>query len=237
MNTSARDRHTPSQADEQSQAGNGHDERGRFVPGNPGGPGNPYARRVAELRRVMLECVTSQEMEIIVGELLVQAKCGKLGAIKLLFQYVLGKPPTTVNPDTLDLEELDLYRRAPTPKEAAEVFTDRLPPGPVAEALRSHLPNVGDRLQEEIGQELSADLEPRQPNDEEECAAEAPTQANGGAREATEPHARPAPSANGEIGAPNRPCPQPASNGTRPASASRADTRRDSGSGASSRRA
>ena len=29
---------------------NGHDADGRFAPGNAGGPGNPFARRVAELR-------------------------------------------------------------------------------------------------------------------------------------------------------------------------------------------
>ena len=35
----------------QAPAGdNGRDARGRFAPGNAGGPGNPFARRVAELR-------------------------------------------------------------------------------------------------------------------------------------------------------------------------------------------
>src|SRR5207248_10793741 len=36
----------------------GRDARGRFAPGNPGGPGNPFARRVAELRTALLDMVT-----------------------------------------------------------------------------------------------------------------------------------------------------------------------------------
>src|SRR5207302_1108759 len=68
----------------------GRDAQGRFSAGNTDGPGNPYGRRVAELRKIMLECVTDAEMRIIVGELMVQAKMGKLAAIKLLFQYLLG---------------------------------------------------------------------------------------------------------------------------------------------------
>ena len=30
---------------------NGRDKQGRFAVGNKGGPGNPYARRVAQMRR------------------------------------------------------------------------------------------------------------------------------------------------------------------------------------------
>ncbi len=37
--------------------------------GNLGGPGNPFARRVAELRSVLLECVTKEDMQFIAGQL------------------------------------------------------------------------------------------------------------------------------------------------------------------------
>ncbi len=208
MNTSERASH----ADPCQTADNARDSQGRFAPGNGGGPGNPYARRVAELRRVMLECVTAQEMEIIVGELLVQAKNGKLGAIKLLFQYVLGKPPAPVNPDTLDLEEMDLYRQAPAAAEVKDVLANRLPPGPLNEVLRITLPCVGDRFQQELAEGLQADLAARQLDDEgEACTPDAAP--------AAIPDARPAPSANGKNGTSERPRPVPASNGTPPESA------------------
>jgi hypothetical protein len=35
-------------------ADGGRDAKGRFAPGNAGGPGNPFARRTAELRREFL---------------------------------------------------------------------------------------------------------------------------------------------------------------------------------------
>ena len=42
---------------------NGHDAKGRFTRGNPGGPGNPYARQVAALRKVILNRLTEEITE------------------------------------------------------------------------------------------------------------------------------------------------------------------------------
>jgi hypothetical protein len=81
------------------------DAKGRFAPGNPGGPGNPFARQVAKLRSALVNRVTEADMVRIAEDLMVRARMGDLAAIKLLFQYVLGKPAETVNPDTLDIEE------------------------------------------------------------------------------------------------------------------------------------
>src|ERR1700730_10104981 len=91
----------PTHAQEPQPTDNGgRDAQGRFTAGNSGGPGNPFARRVAELRKVLLETVTDSALRIGTGPLMVKAKFGDLAAIKLLFQYVLGKPAATVNPDT-----------------------------------------------------------------------------------------------------------------------------------------
>src|SRR5260370_41631105 len=74
---------------------NGRDARGRFAAGNPGGRGNPLARRVAELRKGLLETVTDEELRIVAGQLMGKAKFGDLAAMKLLFQDVWGKPAAT----------------------------------------------------------------------------------------------------------------------------------------------
>src|SRR5439155_1388889 len=88
--------------DEQQTVENtGRDAQGRFAAGNKGGPGNPFARRVAQLRSILLETVTDEEMRIVAGALVVKAKFGDLAAIKLLFQYLLGKPAATVNQEEL----------------------------------------------------------------------------------------------------------------------------------------
>src|SRR5262249_33648207 len=74
----------------------GRDAKGRFAKGNPGGPGNPFARQVAKLRAALIHKVTEADMERIAEDLLVKARLGDLAAIKLLFLYVLGKPAATV---------------------------------------------------------------------------------------------------------------------------------------------
>ncbi len=178
-------------------AANGHDVKGRFAPGNAGGPGNPFARRVAELRQIMLDCVTDKDMEIIVGELVVQAQNGKLAAIKLLFQYVLGKPAATVNPDTLDLQEVEQYRQAPEPAVLKDIVGARVPADYACTVLRSVLPYVGDALVDLT----VATLRGSQP-------------------EAVEPVMEPAPSPNGDFDADEprrRSSPPPNSGGSRPA--------------------
>ena len=74
------------------------DTQGRFIKGNAGGPGNPFARRVAKLRAALVNSVSEADMEQIADDLRIQAKLGNMKAIKLLFLYVLGKPTQPVNP-------------------------------------------------------------------------------------------------------------------------------------------
>ena len=75
------------------------DTSGRFAKGNPGGPGNPYPRRVAALRRALLNSVTDDDMTAITKAVIDEARAGNIAAAKLLFQYVLGKPGSTADPD------------------------------------------------------------------------------------------------------------------------------------------
>jgi hypothetical protein len=131
------------QGEQAPAADNGRDARGRFTAGNAGGPGNPFARRVAELRKVLLETVTDDELRIVAGQLMVKAKFGDLAAIKLLFQYVLGKPAATVDPDMLDVQEVEMFRRAPVHGEVNEIMTARMPAELAAGLLRQVVPYVG----------------------------------------------------------------------------------------------
>src|SRR5207249_3361405 len=84
------------------------DANGRFVKGNPGGPGNPFARKVAALRKALINFVTVDDMKHVAFILKEKAMAGDLVAIKLLFEYVLGRPTETVDPDRLDSEEIKL---------------------------------------------------------------------------------------------------------------------------------
>jgi hypothetical protein len=69
---------------------NGRDGRGRFAPGSPGVPINPFARRVAALRRAMLDTIGDEEIRAITTTLIELAHDGNLAAARLVLEYGLG---------------------------------------------------------------------------------------------------------------------------------------------------
>jgi len=69
----------------------GRGVNGRFAPGNPGGPGNPMAARVAEYRQQLLQCVQPGDVEAIYASMLFKAKQGDTAAAGLLLDRLLGK--------------------------------------------------------------------------------------------------------------------------------------------------
>ena len=70
----------------------GRGEDGRFLPGNAGGPGNPYPRQVAALRNSILQAVTPKDIEEIIKAQIAQAKQGDTVAAKFILERVLGRP-------------------------------------------------------------------------------------------------------------------------------------------------
>lgn len=65
---------------------------GQFGAGNPGGPGNPYARRVAALRTALMDAVTDEDIRAVARALVHQAKAGEVPAIRELLDRLVGKP-------------------------------------------------------------------------------------------------------------------------------------------------
>jgi len=88
------------------------DERGRYLPGNPGGPGNPMAREMARMRLLLARRVNDELFDLIVQKLVLLCLKGNLGAIKLLMQYRAGGPDRSVSVDELALDEMRLGLRA-----------------------------------------------------------------------------------------------------------------------------
>jgi hypothetical protein len=86
-------------------AGNSRTGTGQFAKGNPGGPGNPFARQVAALRKALLESISAADIKAIAAKLRDLAKGGDIAAAKLLLAYTIGKPQPAVQPDNLDVEE------------------------------------------------------------------------------------------------------------------------------------
>jgi hypothetical protein len=132
------------------------DAQGRFTTGDRGGPGNPFARQVALLRQVLLQCVTADDMTAIAHKLIELAKVGNVQAIKLLFSYTLGKPAEAVQPDQLDIEEWELHKQtAAMMLELPQVVAAPEPSLPLAIA-RAARPVVA----QEVTQQLRTTLEP-----------------------------------------------------------------------------
>jgi hypothetical protein len=98
--------------------GSGRDAKGRFLKGVwKGGPGNPHARRVAQLRREFLAAMTPKKMRKLAHSLYEFAVGGDLESLKLLLAYVVGPPQKEVDPDRLDLDEWRLLLSSPSESE------------------------------------------------------------------------------------------------------------------------
>ncbi len=69
----------------------GRDAQGRFAEGWKGGPGNPHAKKVGQLRSALLDAVTVEDMRAIVRKLIEKAKGGNIQAAREVFDQCLGK--------------------------------------------------------------------------------------------------------------------------------------------------
>jgi hypothetical protein len=113
---------SPDGSNGSSAPGRGAD--GRFTMENIGGPGNPYARRVAALRQAALEGITPDDMRSIMTKLAALAKDGDVAAAKIVLSYAIGKPAEAPNPDRLDVEEWKGFKEtAPMLTEASGLMT------------------------------------------------------------------------------------------------------------------
>jgi hypothetical protein len=64
---------------------------GRFTAGNPGGPGNPWAKQTAELRALIRSAVTDQDMQEVMAAIVRKAKAGDVVAGRELLDRLVGK--------------------------------------------------------------------------------------------------------------------------------------------------
>jgi hypothetical protein len=119
-----------------SDGSSDRDKNGRFTPGNQCGKGNPYARRMAELRLAALEELTAEDIRALMRRLHTQALGGDVPAATLLLRYALGRPPEAIDPDTVDLDEWQKLASMPAYAELAQLQIDGVPPTVAIELLR-----------------------------------------------------------------------------------------------------
>ena len=80
--------------------------RGHFLPGNPGGPGNPHAAAMSLFRSQLLDAVTPADLKAIIKAQVAKAKKGDLRAAQLILSYTAGAPMAAA-PDP-DIESGDI---------------------------------------------------------------------------------------------------------------------------------
>jgi hypothetical protein len=133
---------------------NGRDEHGQFMKGNEGGPGNPFARQVAALRKRFLDATTPELFDEVFQILVKKMRAGDIQAIKLFLAYTIGKPAKAPEPDLLNQEELERFLadakvwatfphliNKPSPELPLELLRDARP-----EATRSQARLLGNFL-------------------------------------------------------------------------------------------
>ena len=165
----------------------------------PGGPGNPHARKVAELRQALVNFVTAEDMKEIALILKEKAKMGNLAAIKLLFQYVLGKPLPPTDPDRLDVDEWQKLQEKARPPQEMDKVMHALPADVVTELTKIAWPCAVER---DFKAPFRASLRSMDERDAERAAKSQPPTPNGGS-------VGPARKANGENGRGGDPPPTP----------------------------
>lgn len=94
--------------DADKPASNGRLPDGRFGLGNPGGRGNPNARKMYELRRALVDAATPKVVAGLGRKLAMLGLQGDVQAAKLYLEYVVGKPPQAVELTGADGEPLGL---------------------------------------------------------------------------------------------------------------------------------
>jgi hypothetical protein len=130
---------------------------GQFARGNKGGPGNPFARQVAELRKALLEAVGTDRIRTIVESMIQRAEKGDVAAAKLVFQYTVGKPAPAVEPDRLEIDEHRLRAESAVPAHVWTEIFDHLPAGRVNELADTLGPLLEKRLLDPITQTMNGE--------------------------------------------------------------------------------
>src|SRR5262249_44626926 len=120
-----------------------------------GGPGNPFAREVAALRKALFGRLTPEKMEAIADKLIEMAAAGNIQAIKLLFSYTLGKPAAAVDPDQLDVQEWQHWKGTSKMMYDLRGMFKCMMPETLLEMVRLARPMVSADLTKTMGEALA----------------------------------------------------------------------------------
>ena len=153
---------------EQAQAQ--RDAMGQFLLNNMGGPGNPFARQVATLRKALINAITPENMQKIANKLIELAEQGNIQAIKLLLAYAIGKPQPAPSPDQLDTEEWNIFREQASMQQEMPRLSKTCDPEFVLNTVRIARPVNGAIMRGKVQDMFNETPEQRQAREAREAA-------------------------------------------------------------------
>ena len=126
------------------------DDKGQWAFNNIGGPGNPFARQVAALRKTILNTVKPENMERITNRLMQMAEEGNLQAAKLLLAYAIGKPQPAPSPDRLDIDEWNIFRETGSMQQETPNLANTCSPDFYLDTVRVTRPCVSGLMRNKV---------------------------------------------------------------------------------------
>jgi hypothetical protein len=151
MNSASPADSAPRAAEPSANGNKWHDARGRFAKGNPGGPGNPFARRTALYQKAIRQVVTLEDLREVMTMVLLKAKSGDIAAAKMLLAHTAGKGVHAVEPDRLDTDEWQLTVEEAVDARDMKAIMTRLPVECANQIVRGTLPVLGQEMMQKLG--------------------------------------------------------------------------------------
>jgi hypothetical protein len=99
-------------------------------------------------------CISDEEMIAIIRKLHEKAAAGDTSAAKLIFSYKIGKPAPAPNPDQIDRDEWDQYKRDTINLEEVQKVLGSLPAKVGNDIARTALPIMTEARKEELASQL-----------------------------------------------------------------------------------
>jgi hypothetical protein len=122
--------------------------------GNAGGPGNPHARHCARMLEMFRNSITDEEMYALCRVLFERASGGDMGALKMVWQYKLGKPLQAPNPDMIDRDEWDHFQKDAMTLEEMKQVLGQLPSRIGNAIVSAALPSIASTISHTLAQQL-----------------------------------------------------------------------------------
>lgn len=106
------------------------------------------------MRQALLDAVTTEDMQAVVRQLIHQAREGDVAAARLVLAYSVGKPDKAVDPDTLDVQEFQLWQQHAVANEQLLGVLGRVQAGLANTILRAATPSIQEQTAQTLHQTM-----------------------------------------------------------------------------------